>query len=119
MRTAKEWGRVAVSLPGWRVLRGIRWRGENGAPMGSEWQPWPDPDDPATAGCLLALLGDSWCVAIEGGFFALWRREDSRALELLTIDEYQADSRLHIATSLGRACIAAAEALGRWPGGAE
>ena len=47
MRTAEEWGRVAVSLPGWRVLRGIRWRGENGVPMGSEWQPWPDPDDPA------------------------------------------------------------------------
>ena len=111
MRTAEEWGRVAVSLPGWRVLRGIRWRGENGVPMGSEWQPWPDPDDPATAGCLLALLGlgrPGWWVAttvLENGQHIVrasrWghARVEGQAL------------------TLGRACIAAAEYLGRWPGG--
>ena len=143
MRTAEEWGKLAVSLPGWRWMPGMlvvdtasnpayRFTGrawDDGGVVSDDGDglnlecicrvEWPDPDDPATAGCLLALLGDSWCAAIEGGFFALWRREDSRALELLTIDEYQADSRLHIATTLGRACIAAAEALGRWPGGAE
>ena len=63
-----------------------------------------DPDDPATAGCLLAMLRpvheavwftgncDRWVVAVG---------EERR-----------------VYTSLGRACIAAAEVLGRWPGGA-
>ena len=77
-RTAEEWGRVAVSLPGWRWMPGMRPTQlgdyghkeggiaiEDGAAMyhdGVEWQmeticrvEWPDPDDPATAGCLLAL----------------------------------------------------------------
>ena len=105
MRTAEEWGRVAVSLPGWRVLRGIRWRGENGAPMGSEWQPWPDPDDPATAGCLLALLGPGGSINATGGRVTAWLCVDGARVE-------------GSGTDIGRACIAVAEALGRWPGGA-
>ena len=58
----------------------------------------PDPDDPATAGCLLALLGNE-----------RWR---------LHIDDVGGIGHLiHVGESLGRACIAAAAALGRWPGG--
>jgi len=90
---AEDWGRVAVALPGWRWMEGMlahghmgAWRtGAAGALAGS----WPDPDDPATEGCLLALLG----------------RPHHGLLQPR-------------GTTLGRACIAAAAALGRWPGGA-
>ena len=56
----------------------------------------PDPDDPATAGCLLALLGGPDTVAPE-------------------VERYVSEGPFDDITSLGRACIAAAEALGRWP----
>ena len=72
-RTAEEWGRLAVSLPGWRWMPGMRdgddssrcvrvefrhgaaydaifWDGEDEGVVESD-QPasaWPDPDDPAT-----------------------------------------------------------------------
>ena len=70
---------------------------------------WPDPDDPATDGCLLALLGDRQLLldlptAKTGP--GLWRAFVSRRSPCFT-------ERM----TLGRACIAAAEALGRWPGG--
>jgi len=106
-RTAEEWGRLAVSLPGWRWMPGmLQWRtgpwmgsrrsvdsdyfdtGHEARVMGGDT--WPDPDDPATEGCLLALLGRSHHGLLQPR-----------------------------GTSLGRACIAAAEALGRWPGGEE
>ena len=118
-RTAEDWGRIAVSLPGWRWMPGMR----NVIPPRSDGGPGfasrildaeltgpppltglPDPDDPATAGCLLALLGPGYAVAVSiDGWVSVgsWPSvfgEDS---------------------SLGRACIAAAEALGRWPGGEE
>ena len=67
------------------------------------------PDDPATGGCLLELLGTTahvwrctktgeWCIRSGGGS---------------TLSEYDAEGH-----TLGQACIAAALALGRWPGGA-
>jgi len=113
-RTAEEWGRVAVSLPGWRWMPGmLQWR--TGPWMGSrrsvdsdyfdtghearvmKGDTWPDPDDPATAGCLLALLGPyADEVVYDCGMWTYGVAFDT----------------------LGRACIAAAEALGRWPGGA-
>ena len=115
---------MAVGLPGWRWLINLPVRGGTIdaspflSPVSDEWASWwgnssakylddlwVDPDDPATAGCLLALLGPCefayddddplcgpWSVAIPHHF--------------------------RMAPTIGRACIAAAEALGRWPGGA-
>ena len=140
MRTAEEWGRLAVSLPGWRWMPGMLalWSLDEDPPMplrltedasdghnyttnpvwsgvrsdreyndhelDPEWC-WPDPDDPATEGCLVRLLGNP-----------------RRARQALTAAGHHNDAhRLHIAFMLGEgigpACIAAAAAIGRWPGG--
>ena len=134
--TTEDWGRLAVSLPGWRWMpgmlakplgyRALRVDGE-GRTWGvcqdeqTDQNPWPfawdwlpDPDDPATAGCLLALLGSlkhgsrAWYYEPEGDWSArVLDRPTGRVIECA--GGWQA--------SLGRACIAAAEALGRWPGG--
>ena len=138
-RTAEEWGRVAVALPGWRWIPGMRsgYAGKGGRVRGvsgdGEWvesfrddarglwvdqvdDAWPDPDDPATAGCLLALLGRAVRVVSEDTTCAPdWY--------------YRAHVPFHLShdgrgygiaePTLGRACIAAAEALGRWPGGGQ
>ena len=114
-RTAEDWGRVAVGLPGWpyhqpesykqeprRSQRGIRWVRAT-LPHG-EWV--PDPADPATAGCMLAMLeavGPNWCIHPTQGRYLNFAQEWGRDVVF--------------APTLGRACIAAAEALGRWPGG--
>jgi hypothetical protein len=129
-RTAEEWGRVAVSLPGWRwmpgmlarnfdgpvrvesvtddqpgVLHRCRWTGDmTHADIRS--MPLPDPDDHATAGCLLALLGPLG--AIMHGLSLAGRMDVwSRLMHAL----------MHDPKGLGRACIAVAEVNGRWPGG--
>lgn len=135
---AEEWGRLAVSIPGWRWVAGML----NGyAPKGGrvrgmvddgEWvesfrddgrgmwveqaiDSWPDPDDAATAGALSAMMGE--CnVSIR-----TWRRSTQwdgypnrvRSLESRTCGRVEGHQ-----DTLGRACIAAAAALGRWPGGA-
>ena len=111
MRTAEEWGRVAVSLPGWRWMPGMRNDRGGRLVVGDESaRRTPDPDDPATAGCLLMLLGPgAWdnvapgsAVAPDGEGWWAWVHGDwSEGM------------------TLGRACIAAAEALGLWPGGEE
>lgn len=72
----------------------------------------PDPDDPATAGCLLASLGPGVVVAI--GPDGVRVGADSVDAEGLPCKVFGKLER-----TLGRACIAAAAALGRWPGGAE
>ena len=128
-RTTEEWSRVAVGLPGWRWMPGMRVRNGDVRQWGTlaavhpdghvdYWDPefeelltgkhpsWLDidPDDPATAGCLLAVLG-----------------KDARWLRAQAGDGGHVEYRhYHLATwrpNLGRACIAAAEAIGRWPGG--
>lgn len=121
-RTAEEWGRIAVSLPGWRWW----WEHDKRRPYGLPGYcrrlgrgPWvwvpdvsecsmvddvvPDPDDPATEGCLIRLLGPV--------HEAVWYTGDCDRWVVAVGEE----RRLY--TSLGRACIAAAEALGRWPAG--
>ena len=105
---------MAVALPGWEWLMGMLaydtglrfdefslmfdWEGDS----------VPDPDDPATAGCLLALLGPYACSLHDAGGWMAGVGSPAGAKFRVT----------HSGSSLGRACIAAAEALGRWPGGA-
>jgi len=109
---APEWGRLAVSLPGWRWMPGMQpWFGSASDPDGERsidrvfcpetWQgsrAWPDPDDPATAGCFESLFGGpvaAYVVVMAAPVAArLWHQGHA-----------------------GRARIAAAAALGRWPGG--
>jgi hypothetical protein len=155
-RTAEEWGRVAVSLPGWRWMPGtvtigdIRlldvypesgdWTGvfasKGGTVLvaGFEDHDLPDPDDPATAGCLLALVQGAIDVSFQcSAWWTTYNVRCSRLTVGMTGDGDKWEVRAHghdphhnagwskpVATgsSLGRACIAAAEALGRWPGGA-
>jgi hypothetical protein len=106
-RTAEEWGRVAVSLPGWRWMPGMLALPPKADRCQRDGQVMsgrlPDPDDPATAGCLLALLGPGVRVWMDGAD-GLW-----------TVEVGGVRASMHL--TLGRACIAAAEALGRWPGG--
>ena len=129
---------MAVSLPGWRWMPGMLVVDTSSNPLyrftGRCWDDsgvvsddgdglnleticnveWPDPDHPATAGCLLALLGP----APSEGYMA----------HVLPPSSAVTKWRVHMNTAhtgplsaygstLGRACIAAAEALGRWPGG--
>ncbi len=63
-------------------------------------------DTPATAGCLLALLGSGAMVRHDP------HRGNHPTYTAVTATGPRGDS-----SSAGRACIAAAEALGRWPGG--
>jgi hypothetical protein len=148
-RTAEEWGRLAVSLPGWRWMPGMLtmwsldedpvmplrltedagaghpgvsnpvWSGVrsdreyNDHEADPEWC-WPDPEDPATAGCLLALLGGAVELRIGSR-----RNVAPWVHECIVGDGQSHDGRIHTVRqpTIGRACIAAAEAIGRWPGG--
>ena len=123
----EEWGALAVSIPGWRWMPGMNVNGmvvldadESGIEVVRKGivQGWgyadsyPDPDDPATAGCLLALLGvEAWRIQYTHGYNGVFYTpsEPSR-------DRWSEPTWIQVAT-LGRACIAAAHALGRWPGG--
>jgi len=107
----EEWGRLAISIPDWRWLPGAldqkNRRYHVTVPHELCDAVWPDPDDPATEGCLLRLLGHGaedltlGDLRNDGTWAWLWWDGESwRSL------------------SLGRACIAAAAAIGRWPGGA-
>ena len=120
---AEERGRLAVSIPGFWWMPGMRWvvpsldaAGRlhdsteaawwNDPRTDVEGESVPDPDDPATAGCLLALLGP---------LAAMTRRPDGTWwVGCITVggDTIEGTGR-----TLGRACIAAAAALGCWPGG--
>jgi len=110
---AEEWGRLAVSIPGLRWMPGMRdgRTGERYEDGDGPWlvNKWPDPDDPATEGCLLALLGPDVNVL---------RRKNRTVVTIITDNldfGHYPQGRGH---SLGRACIAAAAAIGEWPGGA-
>jgi len=131
-RTAEEWGRLAVSLPGWRWMPGMLQRRRTGPCMGSRrsvdsdyfhsghearvmaGDTWPDPDDPATEGCLARLLGPRVLIRVMPG-------EARRVIEIVIPSGMTANGRPTVVRDemLGRACIAAAEALGQWPGGGQ
>ena len=128
----EEWGAFAESIPGWRWMPGMRAIDSTGEDTPGRLMDFsglvvyedqdrelheervylhdvPDPDDPATAGCLLALLGPyaqhlECRVRTSGG--VVWRA--CTGTIVLTVWE-----------PLGRAAIAAAAANGRWPGGGE
>jgi hypothetical protein len=83
-----------------------------GDPIDLSGDGWlPDPDDPATAGCLLALLGPG--VSLRG---AGWHEHRVIQAGLTNRDGCVI---LYPGHTLGRACIAAAEALKMWPDGSD
>jgi hypothetical protein len=87
---ASEWGRLAVSIPGWRNPH-LPCMPYLLSPAGTSNV--PDPGHWAWEGWMLRLVG--------GGGYSLWASAhfDSRDI------------------GIGRGCIAYAAALGRWPGG--
>ena len=115
-RTAEEWGRIAVSLPGWRWLPGML-NDKGGRLVDGVDSPrrFPDPDDPATAGCLLALLGGQVTIRRRGQWVVEWRGMAPLAPGFGSVSR----SVTGTGSTLGRAIIAAAAAIGRWPGGAQ
>jgi hypothetical protein len=113
---AEEWGRLAVSIPGWRWMPGMHWAWGDDPRTDVEGESVPDPDDPATAGCLLALLGDPLTRVFWYGINVTVRVNIMPPKgERVFIAEH--GERGFNQPTLGRACIAAANALGRWPGG--
>jgi hypothetical protein len=123
---AEEWGLLAVSIPGWRWmltmadpsgLWAVEWVDDqhkrvrcwdiHGSCIGeyTAYRMIPDPDDPATEGCLLRLLGSPRAA----------RQELRRAGRFDTTHHLQV--ALMLGNGTGRACIAAAAGIGRWPGG--
>jgi len=95
---AEEWGALAVSIPGWQcrpdapVIGSIAWAVFR-----------VDPDHWAWEGWMLRLLGDTLTRVEDGGrsWVSVSARPDLEGCGI----------------TLGRACIATAAALGRWPGG--
>jgi len=115
---ASEWGALAFSIPGWPTKYeqpreqlvdddGIEWIYSDQSDWfnGGSGHPVPNPDHDGTAGCLLALLGDT-LAHISTGF------GDGYVVCIIVYgDTIEGTGR-----TLGRACIATAAALGRWPG---
>ena len=113
--------REVVALPGWRWLPGMlngkdrtRYVGDESwawsdpyrhHAQGIAGDDWPDLTDPATAGCLLALLGPVWAVVPPGGCQEQWS---------IALSEEGAVVR---GDTLGEASARAAIAMDRWPGG--
>lgn len=101
-----------TKIPGWKWMPGMAYRSpyQNGW-MSSEtraaaanklkddtWKPVIN--DPATEGCLLRLLGRK-------GRARIWWDDTITSTGQWCVDD------------LGAACVALADALGRWPGGSD
>jgi len=91
---AAEWGALAVRIPGWECRPDL---------IG--WAVYPDPDHWAWEGWLLRLL------------FADDRPVSVTRMSPAAVTVWRHGLGSHTAPTLGRACIAAAAALGKWPGG--
>lgn len=106
---AGEWGRLALSIPGWRTP----WEDLPASWLATEDGLVPDPDHWAWEGWMLRMLGPGWC----------WQQTDDgcivsrHLISGFTLGVW--DRNAYRAPTLGRAAIAAAAAPGRWPGGAE
>ena len=105
---AAEWGALAVPIPGWRSPR-LPWLPYLLSP--SQTSNVPDPDHWAWEGWLLRLLGNErWRLHLDDvGEWSFWVNGPP--------ETHGTGHLIHVGESLGRACIATAAALGRWPGG--
>jgi len=116
---AEEWGAFAVSIPGWRWPDGMHWAAPGFVASSTGSSPtsnvrqfvrvgftpiYPDPDHWAWWGWLVRMLGPC-----EIGY------DDTDP----TCGPWSVEIPRHfrMGSSIGRAAIAAAAALGRWPGG--
>lgn len=119
---AAEWGHLAERIPGWRWPDGMHWAAPGFVASSTGSSPtsnvrqfvrvgftpiYPDPDHWAWEGWMLRLLGPEnvrWSKPpyCRGGWAPRAVRGWNHELSGLP---------------LGRSCIAAAAALGRWPGG--
>ena len=121
---AAEWGRLAVSIPGWRwpdscPLSGF-FRKAPDASWGrvdnielfawGEGECIPDPDHWAWEGWLLRMLGDErWRLHLDDvGEWSFWVNGPPQT--------HGTGHLIHVGESLGRACICVAAGLVRWPG---
>ena len=115
--TFEEWGRLAVSLPGWRWMPGMldtknnRW-GEVTLELCREWRDSaPYPDDPAVAGCMLRLLeSEDISLHSDGNGSPIY-------LDWWDPKTPMNDPIRFEAPTIGRVCIMVAAHIGRWPGG--
>jgi len=117
-----------VMLPGMRMLHRTFSNSDDGNPEDSVWAlvqprlgqgwPWfpdgygygqgihvPDPDDPATTGCLLSLLGP------------VHEAREALAKQGAHTIAARLSRSLMLSAELGRSCMEAAVKLGHWPGG--
>ncbi len=108
-----QMGSGLVTVDGDEGLYGIASDGTWWEPTGRSDRPWVlAVDHPATEGVLIRGLGDHFVMAGKRSVLA-----GPPADPRLTPMSNQARCHDHEDSTLGRACIAAAAALGRWPGG--
>jgi len=129
---AEEWGAFATRIPDWRwpwtcsVLLSFcpslpgyvwlegEWRYTDDISPVARWsriRAIPDPDHWAWEGWLLRLIGDErWRIDLDYvGEWSFWVNGPP--------ETHGTGHLNHVGESLGRACIAAAASLGKWPGG--
>ena len=109
-RPLEDWGRLAASIPGWAVMPGLLdMDGDRYVYLDVDEgnDAWPNADDPATTGCLLSLLGEVESVSADPDYG--WVVRVAGPGEIVC----------GRGSTIGRAAIAAAVIIGRWPKGPE